>query len=148
MSKFLKDLKKNKYTTVSIVIFILLIFLGYGVYKILIPNNGTPVYGNRLEGIDEVEVTKKQLQELDEEIVNESFVIESNSYTNGRIVNIILTIKEGVKEKDAKKITSTIVEYFTKDQLSYYDLELFITCEDESYSIIGYKNKNMEDFTF
>ncbi len=148
MNKLLKDFKKNKYTTLAIIIFILLIFLGYGVYKVLIPNSGTPVYGNRLDGIEDVKVTEKQLKELDEEIVNESFVIKSNSYTNGRIVNVILTIKEGVSEKDAKKITSTIAEYFTEEQLSYYDIELFLTSEDESFSIIGYKNKNKEEFTF
>lgn len=148
MNKFLKDLKKNKYTTIAIIIFVLLIFLGYGLYNILIPGNGKPVYGDRLEGIEEVEVTKSILKEMDEEITKESFVLKSNSYTNGRIINIILTIKEGVKEKDAKGITSTILEYFTKEQLSYYDIQLFLTNEDDSFNIIGYKNKTGKDFTF
>lgn len=148
MNKLLKDLKKNKYTTLAIIIFVLLIILGYGLYNVLIPNNGKPVYGDRLDGIKKVEVTKDQLEKLDTEIVKESMVAKSNSYTSGRIVNIILTIKEGVSESNAKKITSTIVEYFTEDQLSYYDIQLFLTAEDESYNIIGYKNKTEKDFTF
>lgn len=148
MNKLLKDLKKNKYTTLAIIIFVLLIILGYGLYNVLIPNNGKPVYGDRLDGIEKVEVTKDQLEKLDTEIVKESMVAKSNSYTSGRIVNIILTIKEGVSESNAKKITSTIVEYFTEDQLSYYDIQLFLTTEDDSYNIIGYKNKTEKDFTF
>ncbi len=148
MNKFLKDLKKNKYTTLAIIIFVLLIFLGYGLYSFLIPSNGKPVYGDRLDGIEEVKVTKEELKKLDDEIVDENIVSKSNSYTNGRIVNIILTIKKGVKEKDAKKITSTILEYFTEEQLNYYDIELFLTSEDDSYNLIGYKTKTEKDFTF
>ena len=47
-----KMLKNNRYSCLAIGIFIVLIIVGFLLYKLLFPNTGTPIYGNRLDGIE------------------------------------------------------------------------------------------------
>ena len=59
-----KMLKNNKYSVIAIAIFIILIIVGYALYKLLFPNAGTPIYGNRLDGIEAVDYTKDELETI------------------------------------------------------------------------------------
>jgi len=57
MKKLIKELKENKYTTIVFCIFLGLFLVAWILYGMVMPKTGTPVYGNRLEGIEEVELT-------------------------------------------------------------------------------------------
>ena len=79
-----KMLKNNKYSVIAIAIFIILIIVGYALYKLLFPNAGTPIYGNRLDGIEAVDYTKDELETIVTKI-KEKEVVDASINENGKI---------------------------------------------------------------
>lgn len=151
MKKVIKELRKNKYTTLAIIIFFLVIILGIVLYNYLFPQSGSPVYGNRLDGIDDVEITKNDLDDINKKIEEEASVSTSKANISGRTVNFILTVKEDTKGADAKNLSMIIAESFSQEQRDYFDIQVFIVCEDkeaDGYPIIGYMDKNKDVFSF
>ena len=151
MNKNLKELKKNKYTTIAIIVFFVLIILGFVLYKFLFPNQGKPVYGNRLDGIENVAISTNDLKDLDEKLSSNDKAVKSKSDLKGRTVNVILTVKKQTSVNDAKALTSAVTKEFDKEQLSYFDFQVFIVSEseeDKGYPIIGYKSKVNDSFSF
>lgn len=145
-----KMLKNNKYSCLAIGIFIVLIIVGFLLYKLLFPNTGTPIYGNRLDGIEEVNYTKDSLNLIVEKIKEEK-VVNAEINENGKIINVIVTVSEKPKKEDAGKFAKIILDNSTKEQINYFDYQLFVKSEKEDYkenSIIGYKNKTASDFTY
>ena len=96
-----KMLKNNKYSCLAIGIFIVLIIVGFLLYKLLFPNTGTPIYGNRLDGIEEVNYTKDSLNVIAEKIKEEK-VVNAEINENGKIINVIVTVSEKPKKEDKK----------------------------------------------
>ena len=47
----MKFIKKNKYTIIAIIIFIILVLVAATAKNILVPDEGKAVYGDRLDGI-------------------------------------------------------------------------------------------------
>ena len=50
-NKLIKELKQNKFTTIVFCIFLGLFLIGWLLFGLVMPKNGEPVYGNRLDGI-------------------------------------------------------------------------------------------------
>ncbi len=151
IKKLLNDLKNNKYTTMAIIIFILLVVLGFAVYRFLFPNIGSPVYGNRLDGIESVEITEEQMDKLEKAIKEKEFVADYSSYVKGKIYNVVIEVKDGTSVEDAKSLTPMIMENLEEDQKKYFDVQVFFTNENEEatgYPIIGYLNKDSEAFSY
>ena len=147
----LNEIKKNKYTSIAIIAFIVLLILVFIMYKAIMPSLGTPVYGNRLDGIEKVEITTTKINELDKDLEEETYVTKAKTNLSGKTLNTIITVKEGTKATTAKKITSKVLSKFDKDQIAYYDFQVFIKNENEkekNYPIIAYKNKSNENFSY
>ena len=145
-----KMLKNNKYSVIAIAIFIILIIVGYALYKLLFPNAGTPIYGNRLDGIEAVDYTKDELETIVTKI-KEKEVVDASINENGKIINVTVIVKDKPKKEDAITFSKIILENSTKDQINYFDFQIFVKSEKDDYksnSIIGYKNKIANDFTF
>ena len=147
-SKLINEIKKNKYTSIAVVVFIALLLLLFIIYKAVMPSLGTPVYGNRIE---KVEITTTKMGELDEKIENEKYVSSCKTNVSGKTVDIVVTVIEETKPKDAKKITDVILKEFDEEQVAYYDFQVFIKSENSKetgYPIIAYKNKSNDDFSY
>ena len=151
MEKFKKILKNNRYTVIAIVLFAVLVVIGLILSKSLFPNSGAPVYGNRLDGIEEVKISNENLKELESKIKEKEFVTEVNATIKGKIVNVIITVKKETNANDAKALSSIMTDYFPKEQTDYYDFQIFIKNEDGEqggYPIIGYKNNGSSAFSY
>ena len=135
-NKLIKEIKKNKYTSIAVLSFVILLILLFILYKAIMPSLGTPVYGNRLDGIEEVEITNEKINSLDEKVST---------------VNTVVTVIEGTKAATAKKITDVVLKEFDEDQVAYYDFQVFIKSEndkEDNYPIIAYKNKSNDKFSY
>lgn len=148
MKKILKD---NKYTIVAIIIFLVLLIVSYFVYSYMFPNNGTAIYGNRLKGIEKVQITDKQITTMKEKLKENDFVVSVTDNLSGRTYNVIITVNEETTINDAKALTALVIADMSEDQLAYYDYQVFIKNENEEkegYPIIGYLNKESESFSY
>lgn len=147
---FSKELKENKYTLIAIIVFIVLLVVAYALLNFFFPNLGSPVYGNRLEGIEEVKISDSEYKKVVDKIKENDIVSEVTYNLSGKIVNFIVTVKGGTKPEDAKKLADLVVPEFSEKQVAYYDFQMFIKNADEEdlYPIIAYKGKNSDKFSY
>ena len=151
MSNIVKELKTNKFTTIIFFIFLFLFILGWILYGMVIPKSGKPVYGNRLDGIEKVEITSAEKEKIISSLKGESVVTSAQTDIKGKIINVLVEVKSGTKVSTAKKLSSKVTESLSKDQLSFYDIQIFITSgnkNSKSYPVIGYKSSTSKGFTY
>ena len=70
----MKFFKRNKITIIFILLFILLVFVAFRALKVLVPDEKTPVYGDRLDKIEEVKISDETYSKIKEELEGNSFV--------------------------------------------------------------------------
>ena len=148
MGKMFKD---NKFTFIVLIIFIVLFVIGAVLYGIVMPSSGKPAYGNRLDGIEKVALTKDNENKIVSALEKEDIVASAKTDIKGRIINVIIAVKEDTKVKEAKKLSDVIIKNLTEAQVGYFDIQMFVTCKDkkqEGYPFIGYKGNKQSKFTF
>ncbi len=144
-------IKKNKLTVVIIVIFVLVVILGAYVYNSFFSSGRREAYGNRLDGIDAVEITKKQYDEVKNKLKENKSVTKVTTDLKGKIVNIIMTVKDDVTKDNAKKIAQTALTVFDSEQLAFYDIQIFVKKDNKElndFPIIGYKQNGKDGLTW
>lgn len=147
----MRYIKKNKLTSVVILIFILIVILGAYFYNTFFSSGRREAYGNRLDGIETVEITKKQYTSIKDTLKENENVTKVTTDLKGKIVNIIITVKDEVSIKDAKKIAEGALPLFDKEQLSFYDIQIFVkkdNAELNDFPIVGYKQNGKEGLTW
>ena len=143
----MKVLKKNYKLIITVVIIIIVLVLGVFIYKNLFEGSSS----DRLENIENYELTKKEINSVKEKI-NELENIDSvDVYTNNKIIKIFVVLKEDISFDDVKKISNEALESISSDNLEFYDVEIFVDSENEEsevYPKIGYKHKTNSEFTW
>lgn len=138
-----KFLKRNRYTCVMIVIFILLVILGLKVKDILVPDGGKATYGERLKDISKHPVKEEVYKSIDEELLKNKSVTKVSHRLQGKTINYSITLASDVSVKDAKNIGESIIKGFSEDALGYYSIQIFLLKDDEklnNFPIIGMKS--------
>ena len=145
--KKLKGFYKNNRVFVilmGIAIFCVAVIAIMFLYLIISQNSGD-LYGNRLNGIETVEINKKKLTQLEEQILSNEIVEKASTRIKGKIIYINIYLKEG-KIQDSKEIAIKTLEFFSEDELAFYDLSYSLNKSskepDPEYSIMGYKKND------
>ena len=94
-------------------------------------------YGDRLEGIDKVKITDKQISDYEKKISSEESVKDCNINKSGKTIYINIKYNDGVTLDAAKEQASKTVELFEEKYLKYYDLH-YIIKQDKSGSSAGF----------
>ena len=150
-NKLMKELKENKFTTIVFLIFLGLFLIGALIFGLVMPKTGKPIYGNRLDGIEKVEVTKDQTNELVKNLKDKDYVTSASTHISGKIINALIETKEGTSINKDKTLKTIVLKAFEEDQKKFYDIQLFITNENKDakgYPVIGYKNSSEKNFVF
>ena len=144
--KKLKGFYKNNRIFVilmGVAIFCIAIIASAFLYLVLTQNQGN-LYGNRLNGIETVEISKTRLTELETTIKEDSKVAKVTCKIKGKIIYINIYLNEG-KATDAKNIAIKSLEFFTDDEKSFYDISYIVSkddIEDVTFPIMGYKKSD------
>lgn len=143
-------IKNNKVTVVAFIICVIFVILVFAVKLTFFPNEGTAIYGDRLDGIEEVEITDKQQEDIIKSLEDKDEVKEVSCDIKGRTLNVLITVNDDVEIDPAKALTSSITENLEEDQTSYYDIQVFISKDndDTRFPIIGYKHQNKDGFSW
>lgn len=140
-------IKRNKKLLIVIVIFLVGLICAIQLKNILFPSGGA-IYGNRLDGIEDVEIS----DDLDKQILEKVSDISSSVTVrvSGRIVNINMVVNDDVSTATAKESAKKVLEVFAEKQLNYYDIQVLITknIETTDFPIIGYKHEDKSGFTW
>ncbi len=138
----MKFIRENKKTFIAIAIFLVIVILLIPVKIIFFGSKGNVIYGNRLEGIEKVRINNTTFDKL-KTTLKESGVEDVTSRTSGRTVEIIIKVSDDTGLDAAKNYGNKALEAFSKDQLDYYDYQIFVKKGNEEikdFPIIGYKH--------
>ena len=144
----MKFLKKHISAIVALVVFVLVV-VGLLYFKqVFNADEATAIYGSRLEGREKIEITEERINQVKTAIKD-----SSNKPTiriAGRIIEVIVDVKDGVSIQDAKNLGTPIVFAFTEEERAYYDIQIFLTNEKntEQFPAIGYKHHTKPTLTW
>ena len=104
----------------------------------------TAVYGNRLDGIDAVKITKEQKQQVKDVLKDVSESAEVR--VAGKLVNIIIETMPETDLAAAKAWDKPVLAVFTEEQKKFYDFQFLIDNSEnqQQYPIIGYKQHSRD----
>jgi len=124
-----------------------LILSSSSIIKLFFPNLGVPIYGDRLDIIEEVKISSNRKSEIGNALMLNDFIKSAKVNVSGAIINIIIDVKEGVDLIEAKNIGVKALLELSEDEKKVYDIQLFITQkevtdeDDMLFPLIGYKNR-------
>lgn len=144
----MKYIKKNKNIIVAFGVFTLVLIGIFFVKNLFSPNESSVIYGNRLEGIKNVKITSKTINETKNKLNDETSNVEVR--IAGRIVYIIMKAKEETSLDAAKELGVKSLEPFSEKEKKYYDFQIFIENDKNTsqFPIIGYKHHTKESITW
>lgn len=146
----MKFIKKHKVLIICLIIFTVLIFVGsVFVVKSFSEKDPNAKYGNRLNGIENVQITETRLKNVGEKILSNKSVKKTESSISGRIIKLFVEVKSDTDELSVQSFLTIILDNFTEDEKKFYDFQVFITNEEEKelYPMIAYKHRNNASFT-
>ena len=144
----MKFIRKNKNTIVGILVFILVLAGIFAIKSVMSSGEEKAIYGTRLKGRDSIKITDSRKKEVENKLANGTEKVEVS--VAGRIINILITAKEGTSLEDAKKLGDKAVEAFSSAEKKYYDIQIFITNEKNKaqFPIIGYRHHTKNTITW
>lgn len=141
MKKILKFIKKYKLLLLFVILLIVATVFAIKVFLIFNDKDETAIYGERLNGADYVEIdTSKSTDKVKAKVGDLASGVTVR--IQGRIVNIIINLKDEVTRDAAKDISNQLLGEFSDKEKAYYDFQIFLnkTNEDAQFPIIGYKH--------
>lgn len=152
MKKKLKSLyNKNKVlfvlVTIMIVCFIIIII---GLLTSFYKKVNTSKYGDRLDGIKEVEISKSDVNEYKRYFEEADGVLQADLNIKGKIIYVNITFDEGTKVSKAKKVATEGLNEFEPKEVKYYDIQYILSCDDnkKDYPTMGYKNNTSDSIVW
>jgi hypothetical protein len=148
MKKIGKFFKEHRIFTmlmaIVIVCFVLIMTVLINVFGGI--GNDANKYGNRLEGIDQIEITEKKQSDFENNITNNKNIKSVDVTIQGKIVYITMIIEPGVVLEEAEGIALKSLDEFTEEEKAFYDFNFTLkqnaSDKSEGFVISGAKNKN------
>lgn len=146
----MKFIKNNK----ILITLILIAVIMFSTILIIIFSNlssGNDEYGNRLDEIEKYPITDEVINNIKNEISSLEKVKSINYNLEGRLINFVIKVEDDLIVSEAKNYSEKILENFSDDIKSYYDIQILIDSnidESENYPIIGYKHKTSDSLVW
>jgi len=148
----MKFFKKHMKESIFLSLFLVIIFTCLITFLIMWFGGNGDKYGTRLAGIKDVPLSNSYLNEISSVVKEEKIVSTTTIDLEGRLVNVIINVKDDTTIDDAKDLSGIVKDNFTKDELAFYDIQIFLvdsgTNKESSYPIIGYKHKTSDVFVW
>jgi len=131
----------------SVIAFIALIIMIVAFLKMTINNSGK--YGDRLDGIDKVKISKSTLSDISDKIKENTEVEKSNVRVQGKIVYIDITFNGETSLDRAKEIATVVLDEFDDDEKGFYDIEFILEQNaEEGWRSAGSKTPSSEGISW
>ena len=141
MKKFfvgLKDLllRHKLLSLICFLAFVVVMTMLYVFFSIFV--SGNDVYGRRLNGIEEVKISKNELNDESEKIEKMGEVKSAKVRLQGKIIYFDIIFNKDVSKDKAKEIAKKTLDDFSKDEKEFYDFEYILTQDDkDGFKITG-----------
>ena len=147
----MRFLRRNKFTIIAIVLLIVFVFIGVQVKNIFVPDEGKASYGDRLSEIKDHKLDDDWFTKIEDKFKENDKVSKIENKVHGKIINLIITVKDDVDINGAKEIGNSTLGMFENDELSYYSLQVYLKKENttlNNFPIIGYKGTTTDSLIY
>lgn len=143
-------IRKNKFIIIAIGVFLILVILAFQIVTMFFPKDGTALYGDRLDGIENVELTKTKLTKIEETLKENEIVKKASVSVQGKIVEVIITVQDDTSVDSAKELNTTVLNSLEEDEKKFYDIQIFVKKDTDAtdFPIIGYKHHARDNFSW
>lgn len=143
-------IKKNKFVILAIGIFLIVIILAFQVVSMFFPEEGKALYGERLDGIEEVTISNDKLKKIESDLTSDATVKKANAKVSGKIIEVIITVQDDATVDATKALTTRITDLLSNKEKKFYDIQLFAKKDNEAtnFPIIGYKHHAKDTFSW
>lgn len=152
MKKVTKFIKNHK--LLILLGILLLLFLVFCVKIVLTFTRSDEVvlYGNRLDGAPTETIDKNKMSKKITEKI-ESDATKAEVRVQGRIINIIITLKDDTSRDKGKELAKNAIDEFSDKEKEYYDFQVFVNRTSErddsnQFPFVGYKHHTKQDINW
>ena len=147
MKKIKRFLKEHRIFTMLMAIVVVCIVLIITVLiNVFYMGNGSNEYGNRLDGIEEVKISKSKENDFENNVANNNKIKKVDLRVQGKIIYVTIEVETGVKLEEAEGIALKSLDNFDEKELAFYDFNFTLkqdaTDNNDGFVISGAKNKN------
>lgn len=147
MKKIKKFLKEHRiFTMLMAIVVVCLVLIITVLVNVFYMGNGSNKYGNRLEGVENVQISDSRQSDFENNIANNEKVKKVDIRVQGKIVYITMQIEPGIKIEEAKSIALKTLDEFSDEEKSFYDFNFTLkqnsTENSDGFLISGARNKN------
>lgn len=134
------------FTILMAIVIVCLILIATVLVQCFYVGNGSDKYGNRLDGIEKVEITSSREKDFENNVANNEKVKSVDLQVTGKIIYITIQYETNTDLVEAESIASKTLEEFSDEEKSFYDF-MFTLKQNSSensdgFIISGAKNKN------
>ena len=143
MFKKLKSFYKNNrvYSILMIISIICIVAILVGVVLYFLGQTSKDKYGNRLEGIEKIEIKESKLNDIEKKITENELVNNVDAVLKGKLVYITITLNTGT-HADTESIAQSSLELFSEEEKAFYDIQYIVDNKDEkieeNFPVMGY----------
>lgn len=134
--------KRNRvYSILMIISIICIIAILVGVILYFVGQTNKDKYGNRLDGIESVQIKNEKLVEIENKISENEKVKETSINIKGKLIYVTISLNEGT-HTDSEAIAQASLDLFSEEEKAFYDIQYIVENLDketeENFPIMGY----------
>ena len=140
-----KYLKENLKLIVVLLVFIVLAFGFFIAYNAIFVNNQSK-YGDRLDGIENVKITKKIKKEIVDNVGSLQITKSVSVNVSGKTINVLAKVNDDIEVGKAKEIDGKVMEKLSDEAKKFYDIQILISkdTDDAKFPIVGYRHHSKD----
>lgn len=147
MKRIKKFYKEHRvFTILMAIVLVCIIIIATVLIKCFYVGGDKGKYGDRLDGIKEVTITKKTQNDIESKLIAEKTVKSADLKITGRIVYIKINLEATTSLIEAQTVAQKSLDYFSDKEKDFYDFHFTLKQEanesSSGYIISGARNKN------
>jgi hypothetical protein len=150
VNKIIKRIKKSwtenrvLFLLTAILICCLILILGVAIDYFL--GSSKDKYGDRLDGIKDVEITSKEISSIESQVKEDEKITDCSIKQIGKVIYIEIKFSDDITLVEAEGKALGTLDLFSEKELAFYDVN-YTLIQDETetnsgFTIMGSKNVN------
>jgi len=131
---------------VTFVIILLIVVISFIIYKNLFAGSES----SRYKDIENYKLTNSEINCVKDKINEIEGIKSIDVYTNKKnIIKTMVKLEQDIDFENFKKVSNETITCYSEENLSYYDLEIFLkSVNEETKNKKGYKFKTNSEFSW
>lgn len=139
MKRIKKIYRENRILFILLVIVIVcVISMGVVLFNYFYSGVNTTKYGDRLDGIEKVEIAESRISEMTMKLKENKLISEADISVSGKIVYTSIKFNSNASLVEAQSIALAYLDEYSEAELGFYDFHFYLE-QDKSENSEGFK---------